>query len=137
MTRSWSRVCACATAAALGALALCDTSRPLSASSGAAGQDTPPLSSWNRVVSGDIEAVGEVTTGELRRTVAEISSFRSTVGTVYSGWRVRSAVPTRLVVFPNRYAFPRSGSARSNYRYRGGLTYPSDACRGYERILMS
>ena len=70
-------------------------------------QDKPRLSSWKRLSSGDIEAIGDVPDGVLRRAFDEISSFRSAFVGLYPAWRVSSPVPTRILVFPDLDAFRR------------------------------
>jgi uncharacterized protein DUF1570 len=63
--------------------------------------------SWNRVVAGDVVALGDASEKALRERVEQIASFRAALAQLYPDLRVDSPVPYRVVLFPSPAALQR------------------------------
>jgi tetratricopeptide (TPR) repeat protein len=63
--------------------------------------------SWNRVIAGDLVALGDASERTLRKRVEQIASFRAALAQLYPDMRVDSPVPYRVVLFPTAAALRR------------------------------
>jgi tetratricopeptide (TPR) repeat protein len=68
---------------------------------------SPRSSSWNQIVTPAFIVVGNASTGELKRTLREVTRFRDTFAKLFPNSVTTSPVPTWVVVLKDQQAFNR------------------------------
>ena len=88
-------------------------------------------SSWRRLVTPDFIVTGNAPTGELKRTLVELTRFRDTLARLFPAAVTSSPVPTYVVVLRDFEAFrrfqPRDSRGRAQANVGGYFERQADA----------
>src|SRR5262245_16401532 len=98
---------------------------------GAEPAPSPRNSSWREITTADFVVTGNAPTGELKRTLAEVTRFRDSLARILPGALVSGPVPTYIVVMRDFEDFrrfqPRDASGKLQQNVGGYFSRGADA----------